>query len=224
MWQRRKVGTTHPRRRNAFLPRSLRWGTWHTDSRGRAVHNAPFRIPAQALAQYSYQREAWLGFKTLFREFGGKPLETHPSRRHVGPRNVCLTVFGWQRQFADSLRRLAYRRIAEGKTRHYVLGHQEMEFPLDRQGRYFLDGVHEAPNSTINAYGCLIRQQCERSVGGQQIQDRFPLFSRLCRHPIGKSIGIIQLDIYDRMLVSSRETTTPPVGPGVVSQSLQCCC
>jgi hypothetical protein len=102
VWQRRKVGTTHRRRRIAFLPRSRRWGTWHTELRGRAVHNAPFRIPAQALAQFSYPREAWLSFKTLIREFGGKPLETHPSHRHVGPRNMCLPVFRWQRQFAET--------------------------------------------------------------------------------------------------------------------------
>ena len=77
------------------------WGTWDTDSRGTAIHNPPFEIPAQGLGLFSCRRDVWLGFNPHFREFGGEEWYIHEKYRQAGARCLCLPFLRWQHRFAD---------------------------------------------------------------------------------------------------------------------------
>ena len=75
------------------------WGTWDTDSRGTAIHNPPFEIPAQGLGLFSCRRDVWLGFNPHFREFGGEEWYIHEKYRQAGARCLCLPFLRWQHRF-----------------------------------------------------------------------------------------------------------------------------
>lgn len=114
------------------------WGTWGTDERGKDPTGEPFEIFAQGLGSFSCRRDAWLGFNSLFRGFGGEECYVHTKYRQAGARCLCLPFLRWTHRFGCG--RPAYPLTRWNKIRNYVLGHLELGLPLDRVHEHFVAG------------------------------------------------------------------------------------
>lgn len=110
--------------------RSQMWGVWASDKRGCGTE--PFDIPMQGLGLFSCRKTAWLGFNPKFRGFGGEEGYIHEKFRQAGHRCLCLPWLGWVHRFGrvhgqDN----SYRLTVDDKVRNYVIGHSELNLPLE---------------------------------------------------------------------------------------------
>lgn len=73
------------------------WGTWRTQS----VHSEadPYDIPMHGCGLMVCRRDAWLGFNTEFRGFGGEEGYLHTKFRQAGRRVVLLPWLRWLHHF-----------------------------------------------------------------------------------------------------------------------------
>jgi hypothetical protein len=101
------------------------WGIWATDERGLDRDGEPFEIPMQGLGVFSCRREAWPGFHSGFRGFGGEEGYLHEKFRQSGRRCLCLPWLRWMHRFGRP-RGVPYPLIVEDKLRNYLLGHAEL--------------------------------------------------------------------------------------------------
>ena len=140
------------------------WGTWGTDPRGLDPAGPAFEIPAQGLGLFSCRTHAWLGFNPHFREFGGEEWYIHEKFRQHGRRCLCLPSLRWIHRFEGPRGGRTYPLTVHGKVRNYILGLQELNLPVDRLRRHYVDGLNEDPHEPINADTHLTASEFDRMV------------------------------------------------------------
>lgn len=98
----------------------------------------PFEIPGQGLGLFGCRKDAWLGFNKRFREFGGEENYIHIKYQKAGRRTLCLPGLRWLHRFGrpDGVRYPLNRR---SKVRNYVIGHRELQLPLDQCHHHFVN-------------------------------------------------------------------------------------
>lgn len=126
----------------ADVIRGNMWGVWDTDERGRDMDCVPFEIPAQGLGLFSSRKDAWLGFNSRFRGFGGEEWYIHAKYRKAGKKTLCLPWLRWIHRFMR-VGGAGYTNDIRHRVRNYLIGAQELGLPVDRFARYFRDGVPE---------------------------------------------------------------------------------
>lgn len=122
------------------------WGTWASDPRGdpfgKSYSDDPFEIPAMGLGMFACRKDAWLGFHPDFRAFGGEEFYIHGKYRKAGRKCLCLPWATWLHRFGRP-GGVPYPIETLQKVRNYVIGHRELEMPLDRIRRHFVEGLNE---------------------------------------------------------------------------------
>ena len=98
-----------------------------------------FEIPGMGCGLISCRKQAWPGFNPHFRGFGGEEMYLHEKFRQRGDRCLCLGFLKWVHKFARP-GGVKYPLTRWNKVRNYVLGHQELELPLDRVHEHFVGG------------------------------------------------------------------------------------
>lgn len=104
----------------------------------------PFEIPAQGLGLFLCRKEAWLGFNSKFRAFGGEEGYIHEKFRKHGHKTYLLPWLGWEHRFGrpDGI---PYKISMEDKVRNYVLGFTELGLDLAPIKEHFMsEGMSEA--------------------------------------------------------------------------------
>jgi hypothetical protein len=73
------------------------WGVWNM----RRVDDdeQPYEIPMHGLGLFACRRDAWLGFNSEFRGFGGEEGYIHQKFRNAGHRVLCLPWLKWMHKF-----------------------------------------------------------------------------------------------------------------------------
>jgi len=105
--------------------RAQMYGVWQTDKRGIDKNGEKFEIPMQGLGIFSCRKEAWLGFNTMFRGFGGEEGYIHEKFRQNGKKCWCLPFLRWVHRFGrpDGVK---YPLTIDNKLRNYFIGHHEL--------------------------------------------------------------------------------------------------
>jgi glycosyltransferase involved in cell wall biosynthesis len=101
------------------------WGMWGKDSRGEDPDAVPFDIPMQGLGIFSCRRDAWLGFNSRFKGFGGEEGYIHEKFRQAGRRTLCLPFLRWLHRFGRP-GGVPFPVSVEDKFRNYLIGHDEL--------------------------------------------------------------------------------------------------
>ncbi|HJT33857.1 MAG TPA: DUF6171 family protein, partial [Pirellulales bacterium] len=96
-----------------------------------------FEIPGQGLGLFTCRKDAWLGFNEHMRGFGGEEMYIHAKYRQAGRKNLCLPFLRWNHRFGRP-RGVPFPLTRWNKARNYVLGHQEMGWPLDPVRNHFV--------------------------------------------------------------------------------------
>lgn len=112
---------------------------------GLDIHDE-FDIPGQGLGLFSCRKDAWLGFHTNFRGFGGEEMYIHEKFRKAGRRVLCVGFLGWVHRFARP-GGVKYPLTRLDKVRNYMIGLQELGLPLDRLYEHFVSSGLFAQNS-----------------------------------------------------------------------------
>jgi hypothetical protein len=105
--------------------RDQMWGVWATDPRGDDPAAEPFDIPMQGLGVFSCRTDAWPGFSSGFRGFGGEEGYIHEKFRRAGGRCLCLPWLRWMHRFGRP-RGVPYPLTVEDKLHNYLVGHAEL--------------------------------------------------------------------------------------------------
>lgn len=110
---------------------------------GHSDSEPPFEIPGQGLGLFTCRKDAWLGFNENFLGFGGEEMYIHEKFRQAGHSCICLPWLKWVHRFGRP-EGTPFPNSIYGKVRNYVIGHQELGWPLDP--------IHEAfvANPNIN--------------------------------------------------------------------------
>jgi glycosyltransferase involved in cell wall biosynthesis len=107
------------------------WGTWATDPRGLDPHGEPFPIGMHGLGLFSCRRDAWPGFNTRFRGFGGEEGYLHAKFARRGNTTLCLPCLRWTHRFRNPTVPTPYPNDIADRCRNYLLGHHEVGLPLE---------------------------------------------------------------------------------------------
>jgi glycosyltransferase involved in cell wall biosynthesis len=75
------------------------WGTWRT--RTTEPDTEPYEIPMHGMGLFACRRDAWLGFNSEFRGFGGEEGYIHEKYRRSGRRVMCLPFLRWLHLFRE---------------------------------------------------------------------------------------------------------------------------
>lgn len=105
--------------------RDKMWGTWAYDERALDPSNEPFEIPMQGLGVFACRKDAWLGFNSHFRGFGGEEGYIHEKFRQNGKKTICLPFLRWMHRFGRP-NGVPYPLKNEDRIINYFLGHLEL--------------------------------------------------------------------------------------------------
>lgn len=84
----------------------------------------PYEIVAHGLGLFSCLKNAWLGFNTLFRGFGGEEGYIHEKYRQNGRKCICLPWLEW---WHHSVReQVTYDNTYEDRIRNAIIGANEL--------------------------------------------------------------------------------------------------
>lgn len=119
------------------------WGVWATAT--KELPKEPFEIPMHGLGLFGCKREAWLGFNTEFRGFGGEEGYIHRKYRLAGRKVMCLPWMKWLHRFNIGVR---YPLDMADRVRNYLLGFEELEMDpkviYDHFGHQIVGRIHES--------------------------------------------------------------------------------
>lgn len=94
-------------------------------------YNDPaFEIPAHGMGLFSCRRDAWLGFNSEFRGFGGEEGYIHAKYRKAGHKCLNLPFLGWSHRFLRP-NGVAYPLNYWDRIRNYVIGRQELGMGIE---------------------------------------------------------------------------------------------
>jgi glycosyltransferase involved in cell wall biosynthesis len=97
------------------------WGVW-----GDIVSELPveaIEIPMHGLGLFGCRKDAWLGFNSDFRGFGGEEGYIHEKFRKSGRKVLCLPWLQWCHRFGKSG---PYPLNGNDRIRNYLLGFKEL--------------------------------------------------------------------------------------------------
>jgi glycosyltransferase involved in cell wall biosynthesis len=114
------------------------FGRWAEDP--RAGQDEPFEIPMQGMGLFTCRKEAWLGFNSRFRGFGGEEGYIHEKFRQAGRRCLCLPWLRWLHRFGRP-QGVPYPLTTEDRLSNYLIGWRELGLPLDSIYEQFLETV-----------------------------------------------------------------------------------
>ena len=114
------------------------WGTWADDTRGDDPTAPPFDIPMQGLGLFASRRDAWAGFNSNFRGFGGEEGYIHEKTRQRGGRTLCLPFLRWVHRF-NRPGGAQYVNLWEHRIRNYYIGFTELGLPTDEMEVHFAE-------------------------------------------------------------------------------------
>lgn len=101
------------------------YGVWHSDNRGKRADGKPFEIAMQGLGLFACRKEAWLGFNSKFRGFGGEEGYIHAKFHQKGRKTLCLPSLRWLHRFTRP-NGTKYANLWNDRIRNYYLGFQEI--------------------------------------------------------------------------------------------------
>lgn len=99
--------------------------------------SSPFEIPGQGLGAFSMRREAWVGFHSKARGFGGEELYVHQKVRNAGGHVYCHPAIKWCHRFGRP-GGPKYPLNRYSKVRNYVLEFQELNWDLGPIEEHFV--------------------------------------------------------------------------------------
>lgn len=105
------------------------WGKWAFDRRAADPAGEPFEIPMQGLGLFSCRKDAWLGFNSKFRGFGGEEGYIHEKFRQAGYRALCAPWLRWVHRFGRPYQ-VSYPLNVEDRIHNYLVGHAELKLDL----------------------------------------------------------------------------------------------
>jgi len=114
------------------------FGTWESDERGNDPAGAPFEIPMQGLGLFACRMDAWPGFNSCFRGFGGEEGYIHEKFRQAGGRTLCLPALRWIHRFDRPLG-IPYRNVWEDRIWNYLLGFTELGLDTSELEAHFAE-------------------------------------------------------------------------------------
>jgi len=115
------------------------YGVWKDDDeRANDPNGQPFEIPMQGLGIFACRKDAWLGFNTEFRGFGGEEGYIHEKFRQAGYRTLCLPFLRWAHRF-DRPCGVKYPLAWEDRIRNYWIGHLELGLDTTDLDTHFQD-------------------------------------------------------------------------------------
>ncbi len=118
--------------------RAQMFGTWGLDQQ---VHSGyPFEIPMHGLGLFSCRKEAWLGFNSKFRGFGGEEGYIHEKFRLAGHRTLCLPQLRWLHRFVRP-GGVPYPLLMQHKVKNYFIGRHELNLSVNDIYDHFLPHV-----------------------------------------------------------------------------------
>ena len=118
------------------------FGTWGYDKKGIDPKGDPFEIPMHGLGVFACKTDAWLGFNENFVGFGGEEGYIHKKFQKQNRKIWCLPFFRWIHRFQRPLG-IKYPLIIEERIRNYLLGHQELNLPIDEVISHFKEMGHK---------------------------------------------------------------------------------
>ena len=107
------------------------YGTWADSIPRPDMDGEAFEIPMQGLGLFACRKDAWPGFNTYFRGFGGEEGYIHEKFRQRGDRTLCLPFLQWVHRFARPMG-IPYKPSWEDRIRNYMIGFRELG--LDESG------------------------------------------------------------------------------------------
>jgi glycosyltransferase involved in cell wall biosynthesis len=105
-------------------------GIWATNPQGEDINNEPFEIPAMGCGLFSCRKEAFVGFNPKFKGFGAEEYYIHHKTRMAGNKCICLPFLRWVHRF-DRPTGVPYPITRLDKVRNYIIGHLELDMPLE---------------------------------------------------------------------------------------------
>ena len=125
------------------------WGTWSTDERGADIDNAPFEIEGHGMGMFSTSRDGWLRFSEHFRQFGGEEGYIHEKYRQADRKVWNLPFLRWMHRFYRP-EGAPYVLTNKAKIKNYIVGHMELNLPLDPIINHFCFGKDVASDINID--------------------------------------------------------------------------
>lgn len=112
------------------------WGVWSIDERGRDPDAEPFEIWQQGMGLFSCRKEAWVGFHSDFRGFGGCESYVMEKFRRKGGKVLCCPWLRWTHRFHRPAG-VPYRIDRGDRLRNYIIGFQELGLDIEPVRRHF---------------------------------------------------------------------------------------
>ncbi len=101
------------------------YGVWGYDERAKNLGGPAFDIPMQGLGLFACRKQAWPGFNSKFRGFGGEEGYIHEKFRQAGGRTLCLPFLRWMHRFARPMG-VPYPINWSDRIRNYLIGFTEL--------------------------------------------------------------------------------------------------
>jgi len=101
------------------------WGRWGFDDRLDDPDVDYFEIEMQGLGLFACRKDAWPGFNSRFRGFGGEEGYIHEKVRRAGGSAICLSALGWLHRF-DRPTGIPYAPRLDDRVRNYLIGWNEL--------------------------------------------------------------------------------------------------
>lgn len=124
------------------------FGSWGKDERATDPEGPAFEIPNMGLGSFSCRKEAWPGFNSNFRGFGGEEGYLHEKFRQRGGKAICLPGYRWMHKFGRP-NGVPYQLTLNDKYRNHLIGWEELGLDLTSIVRHFAPAL---PNDAAVYY------------------------------------------------------------------------
>ncbi len=130
--------------------RGQMWGTWRNTSCPDEADR--YEIPMMGMGLFGCRKDAWLGFNTAFRGFGGEEGYIHTKFRQHGRKTLCLPFLKWVHYFRPGNGKgpTPYPVLLKDKVRNYILGFRELGLSLEPVYKEFGLDVVRGIETTID--------------------------------------------------------------------------
>ncbi|KAA3622567.1 MAG: glycosyltransferase [Proteobacteria bacterium] len=130
-------------------------GTWGNMEGNPDAPDEPFEIEMQGLGLFACRRDAWPGFNSRFRGFGGEEGYIQQKFRNAGARTLCLPALMWMHRFARPMGP-KYKLSWGDRIRNYLIGADEVNTDLQPIEKHFTRFL-----SSETGLECIISTQAE---------------------------------------------------------------
>jgi len=147
--------------------RTEMWGIWGTDDRGKHRDSDPFEIPAMGMGVVSCRKEAWPGFHSCMRGFGGEEWYIHEKIRAAGANCMCLPAFRWVHRFGRP-NGVKYPLTRRDKVWNYVVGFSDLGRDLAPVHKHFVvDNTYMSQNEFDGIVSEVKKQMAHKPCCGE---------------------------------------------------------